>query len=91
MKTQRKSNKERTYQLCEAVADIAFLAGTRNYYSGNSRKDIEDFIHWAEEFEQFWKNKEWGADDTDDDYIDEISKFAEQKINSATQANHSNE
>jgi hypothetical protein len=83
MKPKRKPTKEKTYKLCEAVADIAYIAGTRNYYGGNSRQDIEDFIHWAEEFELKWKNKEWGADETDDDYIDEITKFANEKINAS--------
>ena len=84
MKQKMKSQKDIIYSLCEAVADIAFIAGTKEYYSGNSRQDIEDFIHWAEEFELKWKNKDWGADDTFDDYMDEIIKFANKKILDST-------
>ena len=79
-KQKKKTNKEKIYSLCEALADIAYIAGSRQYRSENSRQDIGDFIEWANEFEQKWKGKEWGADDTNDDYIDEITKFANEKI-----------
>jgi len=38
-------------RLLEAVADIAFLAGAQRYRSGDSRKDVSQFIAWAREFE----------------------------------------
>lgn len=90
MNSKKKTRKGRGYQLCEAVADIAFIAGTRNYYGGNSREDIADFLQWAEEFESKWKGKEWGADDTDDDYIDEITKFVCAKIDTSKIINQPN-
>jgi hypothetical protein len=37
-------------KLLETVAGIAFIAGSCNYYSGDSRADIFAFIWWAEEF-----------------------------------------
>jgi hypothetical protein len=36
----------------EAVADIAQMAGLYRHHSTDSRKDISDYIQWAEEFEQ---------------------------------------
>lgn len=79
----KKKKEEIVYSLCEALSDIAYIAGHKQYYSGNSRQDMADFIEWAKEFEEKWKNKEWGADNTDHDYIDEITKFADEKINAS--------
>jgi hypothetical protein len=70
---------DKTYSLCEAVADIAFIAGEKKYYNGNSRQDIEDIIHWAIEFEEMYKNIEWGVESSPD-YIETITSFAETKI-----------
>ena len=82
-KSKKKTNNEKIYSLCEAVADIAYAAGYRKFYSGDSRQDISDFIEWSKEFEEKWKGKEWGADDTNDDYMDEVVKFANENINIA--------
>lgn len=83
----KKTNNEKIYSLCEAVADIAYEAGFRRFYSGNSRQDMNDLIIWAKEFEKIWKNKEWGADDTQDDYMDEITKFANDKMTESINSN----
>lgn len=87
-----KEYEEITNSLCEAVADIAFLAGDYKYYSGDSREDIASFIQWGKEFEKRWRGVEWGNDfekrwkdvewgvDTKNDYIEEITLFAEEKF-----------
>lgn len=58
-------------KLLETVADIAFIAGSSNYYSGDSRADISTFIWWAEEFEQSHVNTDWH----DEDYMLAIEEF----------------
>lgn len=73
-------NEEQIYSLCEAVADIAFIAGQEKYYSGDSRKDIADFIEWAKEFEKINEGVRWGIDEGKD-YMDAISDFAAMKLN----------
>jgi len=70
---------KKVYSLCEAVADIAYIAGYKNYYGGDSREDIAKFIGWAEEFERLNDGKEWGVD-TEEEYIEAIHNFAESKI-----------
>lgn len=67
------------YSLCEAVADIAQMAGQQGFYSGDSRRDVELFILWAQQFEEFYKDVEWGVT-PNMEYIDEIEKFANDKI-----------
>lgn len=37
--------------LAEVVADIAYMAGCHKHYSGDSRRDIATYIHWAVTFE----------------------------------------
>lgn len=68
------------YSLNEAVADIAFRAGEKKYYSGNSREDMDNFIEWAKEFEALNHDAEWGVN-TENDYIDEVLAFADAKMN----------
>lgn len=80
---EKKLNRK-TYSLCEAVADIALLAGQREFYSGDSRADISEFIRWAQEFEEINKGVEWGVTDGRE-YIDEIEKFAEEKMKEFSQ------
>lgn len=70
---------KKNYSLCEAVADISFIAGEQKYYSGDSRKDISDFIEWAQEFEKINEGIEWGIN-TDKEYIDSITVFALSKM-----------
>jgi hypothetical protein len=72
--------KKKVYSLCEAVADIAFIAGRKDYYSGDSRQNIANFILWAKEFEQIYKDVEWGVN-SNEEYIDAIQNFAESKMN----------
>lgn len=67
------------YSLCEAVADIAFIAGEEKYYSGNARQDIADFIEWAKEFEKINEGVEWGVN-SEMDYPDAIEEFTYSKI-----------
>ena len=81
-----KYQKEKQYSLYEAISDISFIAGEDNYTSGNSRQDVSEFIEWAKEFEKKWKNKEWGIDNTDDDYMNTIAKFTYNKIQKNKQA-----
>lgn len=71
--------KKKQYSLCEAVADIAYAAGVKKYYGGDSRADIAQFISWAEEFEKKHKGVEWGVGDAPD-YIDTIDAFLESKL-----------
>ena len=39
-------------KLLETVADIAYSAGEAGYFSGDSRADVNEFIHWAKIFEK---------------------------------------
>ena len=66
------------YQLCEVVADIAFIAGAQKYHSGDSREDCRNFILWAQEFEAINAATEWDTGVAD--YIADVQKFAEQKL-----------
>lgn len=77
-KKKRKTVAEKAYSLNEAVADIAYVAGTKKYHTGNSRDDLADFIKWAKEFEEKWKNEKWGEGEAD--YMTEIEAFALEKI-----------
>ena len=70
---------EQIYSLCEAVADISFIAGDKKYYSGDSRADIASFIEWAQEFEKENESIEWGIN-SEKDYIDAITEFANKKL-----------
>lgn len=76
-------NKDQIYSLCEAVADIAYIAGQQNFYSGDSRSDISTFIEWAKEFERINNSIQWGVDEGMD-YIDAIYSFTIKKINSVS-------
>lgn len=66
--------------LIDAIADIAFYAGSIKYYSGDSRADIYHFINLAEEFAKLHHKTDWEEIeyiDTIDAYMDD--KFAEYK------------
>jgi hypothetical protein len=73
------TNKE-IYSLCEAVADISYIAAERKYYTGNSREMVSMFIEWANEFERMHKKIEWGVN-SHLDYIESIYHFTIFKIN----------
>jgi len=70
---------DKTYSLCEAVADIAYIAGENKYYTGDSRHDNLAFITWAVEFEEINNGVKWGID-SNIDYIDAITSFTEDKL-----------
>lgn len=65
--------------LLETVADIAYYAGQKGYYSGNSREDILNFIWWAKEFDNFHRDTDWNATD----YMLTIERYSEDKIAAA--------
>ena len=73
-------NNEKVYSLCEAVADISYLAAKENYRTGDSREMITQFIEWVKEFEYLHKHIEWGIN-TPLDYIESIDYFTMFKIN----------
>jgi hypothetical protein len=65
-----------TQKLLETVADISYLAGVRNYYSGDSRFDISLFLSWAREFEELHKHTDWD----NENYMLAIDSFTEEKL-----------
>lgn len=68
------------YSLCEAVADIAYIAAKHNYHTNDSRFMIHQFISWAEEFEYLHKEIAWGITPRLD-YVNSIYYFTIFKIN----------
>lgn len=64
------------YKLFEAIADIAFMAGQKGFFSGDSRNDIAVFIDWAKEFENVHEDTNW--DETD--YQEAIEAFTGSKL-----------
>ncbi|MCA0446601.1 MAG: hypothetical protein LCH54_10270 [Bacteroidetes bacterium] len=64
------------YRLYETIADIAYIAGYKKYYSGDSRVDMSEIISWATKIEEIHKENEW----YDQDYMIEVEKYADQKI-----------
>ncbi|MEJ7823374.1 MAG: hypothetical protein WKF85_13710 [Chitinophagaceae bacterium] len=73
-------NTEKVYSLCEAVADISYIAAKQNYRSEDSRDMINQFIEWAKEFEYLHKHIQWGVN-SPLDYIESIDYFTLFKIN----------
>ena len=63
-------------KLFEAIADIAFMAGQKNFASGDSRADIAEFIGWAKEFEAMHEETNWD----DEDYVSAIEAFTANKL-----------
>jgi hypothetical protein len=63
-------------KLLEALADIAYLAGQKGFFSGDSREDIAEFIGWAKEFEAVHEDTNWD----DIDYHDAIEAFTLNKL-----------
>jgi hypothetical protein len=72
------TNKQ-AYSLCEAVADIAFIASKENYETKDNREKFAQFIEWAKEFGLLHKNAEWGVNFLPE-HIDSIELFAMFKI-----------
>lgn len=48
----------------EILASISYIAGTKNYRSSRSRREILDFIQWTIEFKERYKDTSWIADDS---------------------------
>jgi hypothetical protein len=63
-------------KLLEALADIAYLAGQKGFFSGDSRNDINEFITWAKEFEAVHEDTNWD----EVDYLTAIEAFTENKL-----------
>lgn len=63
-------------KLFESIADIAFIAGQKGFFSGDSRADINEFISWAKEFEAMHEETNWD----DVDYKDAVEAFALTKL-----------
>ena len=72
--------KAKIYSLCEAVADIVFIAAKENYETQDSREKFSQFIEWAKEFEYLHRTVEWGVNFLPE-YIDSIEYFTMFKIN----------
>ena len=66
-------------KLLETVADISYIAGQKQHYSGNSRYDIAEFISWAKEFEKMHNGTDWD----NEDYMLTIELYANNKIEHA--------
>lgn len=61
-------------KLLETVADFSYILGRSGYFSGDSRADIQEVIHWAKVFETKNRNTDWSKND----YISE--KYTANKI-----------
>lgn len=70
----------KTYSLCEAVADSSYIATKENYRTKDSREMIRQFIEWAYDFEYMHKHIEWG-NNSQLEYTDSIYHFTIFKIN----------
>ena len=44
---------EKIYSLCEAIADISYIAAKENYRTADSREMFNQFIEWGKEFEYY--------------------------------------
>lgn len=64
------------FKLFEAIADIAFMAGQKGFFSGDSRADIAEFISWAKEFEAIHEDTNWD----EVDYISIVDAFTTNKL-----------
>jgi hypothetical protein len=63
-------------KLLETLANIAYIAGYKRYYSGTYQDDINEYISWAEEFEFIHKNTNWKKQN----YRLEIEQFTKEKF-----------
>lgn len=65
----------------ETIADIAYAAGIYGYYSGDSRADMQTFIHLAEQFEKKYKDVDWEDLPKDHlDYMEAVDAFAKEEL-----------
>jgi hypothetical protein len=67
----------KNFKLLETIADISYIAGYNQHYSGNSRFDISEYIFWAKEFEEIYKYTDWD----NKNYINLIEEFVGLKLN----------
>ena len=71
----------KTKGIMEALADLAFIAGRNEYHTGDSRKDVEDLIQWAIEFENLRKDNADGSVEYEGtEYMMAVENFAERKM-----------
>jgi hypothetical protein len=70
---------DKIYSLCEAVADISFIAAEEKYRTYDSREKVSQFIQWAKEFENLHQDIHWGVNSSLD-YIESIYHFTIFKI-----------
>jgi hypothetical protein len=77
-KPAKKTSDHTTKPWHETIADIAYLAGVHGYYSGDSRGDMQTFIHLAKKFEKEHAYVDWDANDLD--YMTEIEFFAKKEL-----------
>ena len=71
---------ERTYSLCEALADLSLMVGHDLATNSirrppDSRELIRQLIEWADEFERTNAGREW-----DGEYMEAIGEFYQAKI-----------
>ena len=72
---------ERLQKTQETIADIAYMAGTHHYYSGDSRADMQTFIRLANTFEEEHKDVDWNSEDNDaPDYITSVEEFFNENV-----------
>jgi hypothetical protein len=74
---------EATIKLHQAISDISYIAGRNNYYSGDSRADINHFIYWAKEFEKLHAQTDWN----ENDYMIMIEEYTLAKISERVEFN----
>lgn len=63
-------------KLLETLADIAYIAGYHQYYSGDSRMDMSGIIAWAHEFEAIHQNTDWD----EENYMLTVEAFTKGKL-----------
>jgi len=63
-------------KLMETVADISYIAGTKNYFTGDSRANISEFIFLAQQFEKAHKGTNWN----EVDYISAVENFTREQL-----------
>lgn len=63
-------------KLLEAVADISYIAGYRQHYSGDSRIDMRNYVLWAQEFEELHRETDWGFEN----YMILVEEFSIKKL-----------
>ncbi len=63
-------------KLLETLADIAYIAGYHQYYSGDSRMDMSEIIAWTMEFEAIHQDTDWD----EENYMLAVEAFANGKL-----------